>query len=775
MKKIIAILLLILLFPVSAIATVSAGESIRQYFTTNGSITEFTFTQPVNSADDVLVYTQLHSTGVQTLLTVDTSYTIAATGGDYLNGGVVTISPAVESTSRVVIVRSIKQSQETTGGAVTPLSIIAVVDKITRQVQDLYDLSDRSIHLQQADPDISMEMPPISEGYLFINDTNVVTIVTNVNPGNVNISTFAETYLDDSTALHTMATLQGRPVINIMNPAYGVTGGGVTDDTASLNSILATVADGDTVVFPKGTYLCDNLATLSNLDDVIFIGYGAVIKAPLTETAGAGFSFDTCTFITIEGFEFDRRNSFIADNLMNGIQFSESSDCVVKRCIFDECFAGVFTTGTANNRIQVTRCTMVGRLDYSASNDTNKILCFKVASFQATTDTDCEVSFCRSFQAGIYFGSGNVRTLVIGNVGRESNDSTIYNSGGERVRIIGNTVINAGRDAIKSIAGSSFSVIANNQVSGTGVEKTGGGVGVNVIGNHSTVTGNEIQIPTPSNGGVTHSGMTIQGEGHAITGNDIAGAGAGELQTGIIIRNSDVDTSNCLISGNNMNSLQTGIHLNLSDANNTFTDVVVEGNFITGMTRSGIRCDGDASLDMNDIAIRDNTIKDVVEAGIEMDFQQRPIVINNRVYGTAKRSYRILNSDDLVFKGNTQDGAATLLRVNLTGTNFFVETFTESDQTPAVGAGGLFLTFAGTLTITDLDESIAGEIYTIISKAAITFDVTSTNLKGGTADIVTASGDVTRWVGEDGTTLRLISWMDVSQDNKSNGIGLYGQ
>jgi hypothetical protein len=51
----------------------------------------------------------------------------------------------------------------------------------------------------------------------------------------------------------------------------------------------------------------------------------------------------------------------------------------------------------------------------------------------------------------------------------------------------------------------------------------------------------------------------------------------------------------------------------------------------------------------------------------------------------------------------------------------------------------------------------------VISTAAVTFDVTSTTLKGGSTDIVTASGDVTNWV-YDGTNWYLINFMDVSAD-----------
>jgi hypothetical protein len=95
-------------------------------------------------------------------------------------------------------------------------------------------------------------------------------------------------------------------------------------------------------------------------------------------------------------------------------------------------------------------------------------------------------------------------------------------------------------------------------------------------------------------------------------------------------------------------------------------------------------------------------------------------------------------------------------------------TFTAADTTPTVAAGNLFLTDTGALTISDFDDGKPGQIINIVSKGAVTYDVTTTDLKGGTTDIVTAAGDVTTWVSENGTTWHLINFMDASA-NLSTG------
>ncbi len=96
-------------------------------------------------------------------------------------------------------------------------------------------------------------------------------------------------------------------------------------------------------------------------------------------------------------------------------------------------------------------------------------------------------------------------------------------------------------------------------------------------------------------------------------------------------------------------------------------------------------------------------------------------------------------------------------------------TFSASDTTPSVSSANLFKTHASTQTLTMFDDGITGQTITIISTAAVTYDVTSTNLKGGSTNITTANGDVTQWIF-DGTNWYLLSWMDVSANLSSGGF-----
>jgi hypothetical protein len=134
-------------------------------------------------------------------------------------------------------------------------------------------------------------------------------------------------------------------------------------------------------------------------------------------------------------------------------------------------------------------------------------------------------------------------------------------------------------------------------------------------------------------------------------------------------------------------------------------------------------------------------------------------------------------ADDLVIGVGSALGTTTAIAINENAQVSVVDAFAANvagsfgtlanDATPSVATGNLWKT-GGTTTITTFDDGIAGQMITVISAHAVTFDVTSTTLKGGAADIVTAAGDVTVW-NYDGTNWYLVQFMDVSADYAAVG------
>ena len=96
-------------------------------------------------------------------------------------------------------------------------------------------------------------------------------------------------------------------------------------------------------------------------------------------------------------------------------------------------------------------------------------------------------------------------------------------------------------------------------------------------------------------------------------------------------------------------------------------------------------------------------------------------------------------------------------------------TFGSSDTTPSVATGNLFKTHASGQTLTTFDDGVAGQTITVISTAAVVFDISAT-LKGGSTNITTAAGDVTTWT-YDGLNWYLVQFMDVDADHSSIGGG----
>ena len=96
-------------------------------------------------------------------------------------------------------------------------------------------------------------------------------------------------------------------------------------------------------------------------------------------------------------------------------------------------------------------------------------------------------------------------------------------------------------------------------------------------------------------------------------------------------------------------------------------------------------------------------------------------------------------------------------------------TMSSGDTSPDVSTGNIFKTHSDGVTIDQFDGGTCGQIITIISGGATVYDVTSSELKGGTTNITTAAGDVTMWVCESATIWHLLSWMDLSANLSSAG------
>lgn len=338
MKKLM--ILTVLLFATPLFATVSDGESVRQSFTTNGSTTTFTFTFKCNSEDDVLVYSPVIATGLPIEpLTQDVDYTIAPTSSSYLNGGVVTISPALASTVGLRIVRRIKQSQETAQGAVTPTTIEAALDKSVRQIQDAEDRKDRSLHIPESDSvafDMTIPNAVDRAGKNLGFDAS----------GNVTVTDSSGTFTTTNSVLTDLVTKS--PWVDVR--AFGAVGNGTADDSSPIQQAIdfAETTKG-TVFFPPGTY---GIGTTVTMDDAGSIwGPGATIKQldnsdqTVVLDIDVASSKDITLFIKVDGNKDN--NTAVEGIVLNGMRFSHGYINVTAT----ECDTGIVVEGNTEANV----------------------------------------------------------------------------------------------------------------------------------------------------------------------------------------------------------------------------------------------------------------------------------------------------------------------------------------------------------------------------------------------------------------------------------------
>jgi hypothetical protein len=128
----------------------------------NGSAVDFAFTFKVFSQADLKVYTVVRSTGVATLKTITTHYTVALNASS--PGGTVTFGTAPANTLDVLIVRELEITQTTDIPALGQLSLAQtedVYDRLCMIAQQLQEQLNRCL-IQDVAGTIDLELPAAS-------------------------------------------------------------------------------------------------------------------------------------------------------------------------------------------------------------------------------------------------------------------------------------------------------------------------------------------------------------------------------------------------------------------------------------------------------------------------------------------------------------------------------------------------------------------------------------------------------------------------------------
>jgi len=238
--------------------TISSTVRRAGPFVGNGIATVFAFTYKVFTASEVVVTRAVTATGVETVLTLNTHYSVALNADQNTNpGGNVTypISGApLPSTETLTLTSGVTQLQETdivNAGGFFPEVIENSLDKATIIVQQETEILNRTPRFPVSDASIDTTLPTAAQRagkVLGFGGTGAPIAVINVPTGAVPASAFMETMLDDANALTARQTLlidkKATDVASADSIDLDAPTGDLVDVTGSITITAITLGEG---------------------------------------------------------------------------------------------------------------------------------------------------------------------------------------------------------------------------------------------------------------------------------------------------------------------------------------------------------------------------------------------------------------------------------------------------------------------------------------------------------------------------------------------------
>ncbi len=169
--------------------------------------TTFTFDFEIINTSDLRVWERTDSTGVQTLKTETTDYSVTATNLDFTSGGTVTMVTAPATGVTLVIGRVIPYDQQANfidAGVISLSSVTDALDAVTLKVQQLEEMLNRAgLNPETDDTTLDMTLPNsvdrASQFYGFNGSGEPTVISSGITAGDATVTAYAETYLDDAS------------------------------------------------------------------------------------------------------------------------------------------------------------------------------------------------------------------------------------------------------------------------------------------------------------------------------------------------------------------------------------------------------------------------------------------------------------------------------------------------------------------------------------------------------------------------------------------------
>jgi len=276
--------------------TVSDSTSRTSAVGTNatGQVVPFTF--PINATSDLIVKSRVTATGVETLLTETTSYTVTISGD---SGGSITMVTAVATTSEIHILRDTPETQPldlAQAGTFNAEALEEGLDRLTRIVAEHEDILLRCIRVPATDATgTDMEIDDSiarASTYLTFNASGAPVTTTESSSGSVTFGAFGTLVAATATeaAFKTLANLEAGVDYQAWDDDL--------DDIAALtptNSYMI-VGDGTDWVRETGATLQTSIGISAFAQTLIDDATAAAARTTLGVT-----NFDEDTIVTYDG------------------------------------------------------------------------------------------------------------------------------------------------------------------------------------------------------------------------------------------------------------------------------------------------------------------------------------------------------------------------------------------------------------------------------------------------------------------------------------------
>lgn len=371
----------------------------------NGATTSFPYSFRIYSASELVVTSTVIATGVDTILVLNTNYTV--TGAGSYNGGNVVCSVAPASGTRLTIRRVLSVEQETdlrNQGAYFAETHEDVFDRHTMVDQQQQEEINRSVKFPEADASLISELPPAadraSKAIVFDEDGNITVSDDDYNDQLANVTTqagIATAAATSATASASSATASAsaaaasetaaalsaieasvyagnfiqagtgavtrtaqnkmREIVSFTD--FGAVGDGVTDDTANVQEALTFGINCTIVADTNKTYLISSQLTIRS---------GTTIRGNDTFKLSASFPAGTAVFrnetqtgtlnsyydtnICLDGLSFDGNNNLNRTAPM--FSFAKVLNITIQNCKFSNHSYIVIESG-ANKNVNIVR------------------------------------------------------------------------------------------------------------------------------------------------------------------------------------------------------------------------------------------------------------------------------------------------------------------------------------------------------------------------------------------------------------------------------------